>query len=83
KHIALIQKGKLIVNTDMKTILKSANKHTYIFDLKDKCQQEIKRDLGEVKRVDDYTIEVEVSQGVVLNQIFADGSSTYDLDVLD
>lgn len=82
KHVALINKGKLCVNTDMRTFLKSADKYTYIFDLKDKCQQEIKLDLGEVKRVDDYTIEVEVSKGVVLNQIFAELTSKYDLDVL-
>ncbi|MDE4982382.1 ABC transporter ATP-binding protein, partial [Francisella tularensis subsp. holarctica] len=44
KHIAIINKGKLSVNTDMKTFLKSANKHTYIFDLKDNCQQVIKLD---------------------------------------
>ncbi|MBK2028572.1 ABC transporter ATP-binding protein [Francisella noatunensis] len=83
KHIALIHKGKLCVNTDMKTFLKSADKHTYIFDLKEKCQHELKLDLGEVKKIDDYTIEVEVTKGVVLNKIFAELSSKYDLDVLD
>ncbi|MDE4946990.1 ABC transporter ATP-binding protein, partial [Francisella tularensis subsp. holarctica] len=29
KHNALINTGKLIVNTDIKTMIKSENKHTY------------------------------------------------------
>lgn len=83
KHIALIHKGKLCVNTDMKTFLKSADKHTYIFDLKNKCQKDIKLSLGDVKLVDEYTLEVEVSKGVILNEIFSELTNKYHLDVLD
>ncbi|ASG68383.1 ABC transporter ATP-binding protein [Francisella halioticida] len=83
-HIALIHKGKVHVNTDMKTFLKSADKHTYIFDLKDKCQENIiKLSLGDAKLVDEYTLEVEVSKGVVLNEIFLELTNEYHLDVLD
>ncbi|AIT10027.1 ABC transporter [Candidatus Francisella endociliophora] len=81
-RIALIHKGKVHVNTDMKTFLKSADKHTYVFDLKEKCDKEISLSLGAVKKVDDYTIEVEVSKGVVLNEIFAELTTKCNLDVL-
>lgn len=82
-RIALIHKGNVHVNTDMKTFLKSADKHTYIFDLKTRCQDDIKLSLGDVKIVDDHTIEIEVSKGVVLNEIFAELTSKYDLEVMD
>lgn len=81
-RIALIHKGKVHVNTDMKTFLKSADKHTYVFDLKEKCDKEISLSLGAVKKIDDYTLEVEVSKGVVLNEIFAELTAKCNLDVL-
>ncbi|GAB4221935.1 MAG: ABC transporter ATP-binding protein [Francisella sp.] len=83
KHIALINNGKLSVNTDMKTFLKSADKNTYIFDLKNKCPKDINISLGEVTCIDDYTIEVVVNKGVILNNIFAELTNRYSLDVLD
>lgn len=82
-RIALIHKGKVHVNTDMKTFLKSADKHTYVFDLKEKCDKDVSLSLGTVKKIDDYTIEVEVSKGVVLNEIFAELTTRCNLDVLD
>ncbi|AJC48664.1 ABC transporter ATP-binding protein [Allofrancisella guangzhouensis] len=82
-YIALIHKGKLHINTDMKTFLKSADKHTYIFDLKDKCNDNIRLESGISKLIDSYTLEVEVSKGVVLNDIFSELSTKYNLEVLD
>ena len=82
-RIALIHKGNVHVNTDMKTFLKSADKQIYIFDLKEKCDQDINLSLGNVKKVDEYTLEVEVSKGVVLNEIFSELTDKYSLDVLD
>jgi ABC-2 type transport system ATP-binding protein len=82
-RIALIHKGNVHVNTDMKSFLKTADQHTYIFDLKDKCPEDIKLSFGSVKLVDEYTLEVEVSKGVVLNEIFSELTNKYHLDVLD
>ncbi|QIV96365.1 ABC-2 type transport system ATP-binding protein [Allofrancisella inopinata] len=82
-HIALIHKGKLHINTDMKTFLKSADKHTYIFDLKSKCSDDIQLESGTAKPIDDYTLEVEVSRGAILNNIFSELSTKYNLEVLD
>jgi len=82
-RIALIHKGKLHVNTDMKSFLKSADKHTYVFDLKEDCSQEIVLSSGTTKLVDAHTLEVEVSGGVVLNEIFLELTSKYGLEVID
>ena len=82
-RIALIHKGKLHVNTDMKSFLKSADKHTYVFDLKEECNQEIVLSSGATKLVDTHTLEVEVSGGVVLNEIFSEMTSKYGLEVIE
>ena len=82
-RIVLIHKGKLHVNTDMKSFLKSADKHTYIFDLKEDCNQDIVLSSGTARLVDQHTLEVEVSGGVVLNEIFLELTSKYGLEVLD
>ncbi|MED7788914.1 ABC transporter ATP-binding protein [Francisella sp. 19X1-34] len=81
-RIALIHKGNVHVNTDMKSFLKTADQHTYIFDLKDKCQEDIKLSYGNVKLVDEYTLEVEVSKGAVLNEVFSELTNKYNLGVL-
>lgn len=82
-RIALIHKGKLHVNTDMKSFLKSADKHTYVFSLKNDCDQEIELSLGTTKLVDAHTLEIEVGGGVVLNEVFSELTSKYGLEVLD
>ena len=82
-RIALIHKGKIHVNTDMKSFLKSADKHIYVFDLKEDCNQEIILSSGTTKLVDIHTLEVEVNKGVVLNEIFFELTSKYGLEVLD
>jgi ABC-2 type transport system ATP-binding protein len=82
-HIAFIHKGKVHVNTDMKSFLKSADKQTYIFDLKTPCKKPIALETGSSRLVDEHTLEVEVAKGVVLNDIFAELTERYHLQVLD
>ncbi|QLE78916.1 ABC transporter ATP-binding protein [Francisella sp. Scap27] len=82
-RIALIHKGKVHVNTDMKSFLKSSDKHTYIFDLKNNIKEQIILNAGLVKAIDENTLEIEVESGIVLNDIFAELTSKYNLEVLD
>ena len=67
----------------MKSFLKSADKRTYIFDLKEYCEQEIVLSSGTTRLVDTHTLEVEVNGEVVLNEIFSELTSKYGLEVLD
>lgn len=82
-RIALIHKGKVHVNTDMKSFLQSADKQTYIFDFKDPCKQPVELVSGDTQLKDEYTLEVEVDKGVVLNEIFLELTTKYNLEVLD
>jgi ABC-2 type transport system ATP-binding protein len=82
-RIALIHKGKVHVNTDMKSFLQSADKQTYIFDFKEPCKQSVELISGVTKLIDEYTLEVEVDKGVVLNEIFLELTTKYNLEVLD
>jgi ABC-2 type transport system ATP-binding protein len=67
----------------MKSFLKSSDKHTYIFDLKNSIKEQITLNAGLVKVIDENTIEIEVESGIVLNDIFAELTSKYKLEVLD
>lgn len=82
-RIGLIHKGKLHVNTYMKTFLKSADKHTYIFDLENACNQDITLTSGITKLIDAYTLEIEANSGVILNDIFSELTHKYGLKILD
>lgn len=82
-RIALIHKGTVHVNTDMKSFLKSADTHTYIFDLKNECADNIVIDNGSVKFIDSLTLGIEVQKGILLNDIFKELTDKYNIEVLD
>ncbi|WP_119344655.1 ABC transporter ATP-binding protein [Facilibium subflavum] len=71
-RIALIHHGKVHISTDMKKLLRSVEKETYIFDLKSSLQgRHPQCTFGNLHVVDDVTIEIEVDRSVTLNQLFA------------
>lgn len=81
-RIALIHQGKLHTSSDMKTLLRSVEKETYIFDLKEPItQSHIQCEYGQCQLVDSNTLEIEVDKSVTLNQLFAD-LSQQNIDVL-
>lgn len=70
RNIAIIDKGRIIENTDMKTLLNRLDKETFVFDLKQPLQQtELLAD-SSFHQVDATTIEVEISRGESLNAVF-------------
>ena len=80
--IALIHQGNLHVNTDMKTFLKSADRETYIFDLKNPIDKDINLDIGKAKVIDGLTFEVEVNKDTLLNKLFDEIQNKYALEIL-
>jgi len=70
RKIAIIDQGKIIENTDMKSLLNRLDKETFILDLKYPLPEDI--DLSElsVERIDDTTLEVELDQKESLNGLF-------------
>lgn len=71
RKIAIIDQGKIIENTDMKTLLNRLDKETFILDLKYPLPEDI--DLSElsVERIDDTTLEVELDRAESLNKLFS------------
>ena len=81
-RIALIHQGQLHTSSDMKSLLRSVEKETYIFDLKNTLNDEqMHGAFGYCKLLDPLTLEIEVDKSVTLNQLFAD-LSKQNIEVL-
>lgn len=80
RNIAIIDRGRIIENTDMKSLLNRLDKQTFIFDLKAPLPSNI--DLGDIsyQQIDDTTLEVELSNNENLNTVFAT-LSRHDIEV--
>lgn len=70
RNIAIIDKGEIVENTDMKSLLNRLDKETFVLDLKYPLVETIKLNGLDYHRVDDTTLEVEISRGESLNSIF-------------
>ncbi len=70
RNIAIIDKGEIVENTDMKSLLNRLDKETFVLDLKYPLLETIKLNGLDYHRVDDTTLEVEISRGESLNSIF-------------
>ncbi|WP_116964192.1 ABC transporter ATP-binding protein [Fastidiosibacter lacustris] len=81
-RIALIHNGKLHISSDMKTFLRSVEKETYVFDLKQPISMnKFSCEYGQFTVVDQMTLEIEVGKDVSLNQLFA-GLSEQNIEVI-
>ncbi len=70
RNIAIIDRGRIIENTDMKSLLNRLDKQTFIFDLKSPLPDEI--DLAGIhyQQIDDSTLEVDLNKNESLNTVF-------------
>lgn len=75
RKIAIIDQGKIIENTDMKTLLNRLDKETFILDLKYPLPDEINLNNLHFERVDNNTLEVELARDESLNKLFSQLSS--------
>ena len=70
RNIGVIELGELILDTDMKTLLRQLNQETYVLDLV-KPIHALPHGLNETARLnDDTTLEIDVSRGSSINSIF-------------
>jgi ABC-2 type transport system ATP-binding protein len=72
RNIAIIDHGKIIENTDMKTLLGKLDKETFIFYLTSDLPNGFQLTSANFQILDDTTIEVEVKRGITLNAIFTE-----------
>ena len=71
RNIAIIDRGRIIENTDMKSLLNRLDKQTFIFDLKTPLPNTIHLDDISYQQIDGTTLEVELSKDENLNDVFA------------
>lgn len=76
KNIAIINKGVVIENTGMQTLLAKLHVETFILnteeDLQNKLQGWSDDKACQVKKIDDSTFEVEISREYSLNNLFSE-----------
>ena len=70
RNIAIIDHGQIIENTSMKYLLAKLNIETFILDLRQHLAQAPAIEGYRFKRVDETTLEVEVSKNLSLNALF-------------
>lgn len=71
RNIAIINKGEIVENTSVKSLLKTLNQETFILDLASNIDSPVDIPGFQVKTLaDGHTIEVEVSKGQSINDIF-------------
>ena len=70
RNIAIIDHGQIIENTSVKYLLAKLNIETFILDLRQPLAQAPAIDGYRFKRVDETTLEVEVSKDLSLNALF-------------
>ena len=71
RNIAIIDKGQIIENTDMKSLLNRLDKETFVLDLKKPLREAPQIENMLCHKVDDTTLEIEISRNQSINQLFA------------
>lgn len=70
RNIAIIDKGEIVRKSDMKSLLGSLDRETFVLDLVDPCDA-VPDVAGVVlRRIDAHTLEAEVPKGTELNHVF-------------
>jgi len=70
RNIAIIDQGKIVENTDMKSLLAQLDSETFVFDLPTNSKT-VQLSEFTYRLVDDHTLEVDVNKSQSLNQIFS------------
>jgi ABC-2 type transport system ATP-binding protein len=71
RHIAIINHGRIVENTSIKTLLRQLRREVFILDCVEALPDSIVIEGFTVRRVDEHTLEVEVEKGQHLNQVFS------------
>ncbi|WP_191600142.1 ABC transporter ATP-binding protein [Marinomonas algicola] len=72
RNIAIINRGEIVENTSVKSLLKTLNMETFIFDLEQKVTAPFEIEGYPLKFINDgHSFEVEVVKGNALNGVFS------------
>ena len=70
RHIAIINNGKIVAHSSIKSLLRRLHREVFIFDCVEDLPQEMTVDGFNFNRLDAHTLEVEVEKGQHINQVF-------------
>ncbi len=70
KNIAIIDKGEIVVNTSIKSLLRKANTQTILVDTKNPVHKIPKLKDCKYELIDEHTIKISFSNKVTLNDVF-------------
>lgn len=70
KNVAIIDQGKIIENTDVKTLINKLDNEQIILDIKQPLQQLPILEDYVVNKVDDTTLEVSIAKNQTINKLF-------------
>lgn len=71
KNIAIIDKGNIVENTSMQSLLKSLNHQTFVFTTKEAFESLPPLDDYQIHIVDDHNFEIRISNQESLNRVFS------------
>ena len=71
RNIAIIDHGRIIENTSMKRLLSKLDVETFVLDVAQACAEPPAVDGVKLTRIDDHTLEAEMSRAHDLNSLFA------------
>ena len=76
KHIAIINNGIVIEDTDMKSLLARLHVETFVLSTEEKLQDKLQGWADgkgcQIKQLDDFTFEVEIAKEYSLNDLFSE-----------
>jgi ABC-2 type transport system ATP-binding protein len=76
RNIAIINKGNIVENTSMKTLLAKLDRETFVLDLVGDAATPADTGHLHFRKIDASTLEVDVPKGTSLNQLFDELAKT-------
>ncbi len=70
RNVAIIDKGRIVENTSVKKLLARLDKEIFILDTRDAVKRLPEVEGYSLAKVDDHTLEIEVSKAQSLNSVF-------------
>jgi ABC-2 type transport system ATP-binding protein len=71
RNIAIINHGKIVTNTSMKTLLRELHREIFILDSRETLPQDLSVQGFTITRKDDYSIEAQIDRGQDLAELMA------------
>ncbi len=69
KNISIIDQGKIVKTSSMKSLLKELESEIYVFEVKEKVSHDLKLDDLKIKIIDEMTISVQVGKSKGIDEV--------------